>query len=149
MTAEIVSPRSTSLRISGPYWSAYLANNGSWKAAASDSRTVWPAAWIPSNDRGSFTSVSVAPARVKASAVAWTWAATSREARRRSSGASARRGGLPGSTATRWRASTENTSPASATPRVKTPTWSSDPASGITPVVDTRPCVGLKPTTPQ
>src|SRR5213076_476575 len=22
-----------------PYWSAYLANNGSWKAAASDSRT--------------------------------------------------------------------------------------------------------------
>src|SRR5439155_129224 len=108
VTAEIVSPVSTSRRISGPYWSACLANRGSWEAAASDSRTVWPTAWIPSNDPGSFTSVILAPARAKASAVAWTWAATSREARRRSSGASAKRGGPPGSAATLLCVSTAN-----------------------------------------
>ena len=40
-------------------------------------------------------------------------------------------------------------SAASRTRRVIGPTWSSDPASGTTPRVLTRPNVGLRPTMPQ
>src|SRR5206468_641472 len=71
------------------------------------------------------------------------------DARSRSSGASAIRGALTGCGSRARPASTDMARAASPTDRVSTPTWSSDHASGMTPATGTRPCVPLKPTTPQ
>src|SRR5262249_59273978 len=85
----------------------------------------------------------------KASATDSTCATTSGVARASSSGASARRGALTVDGSRSRPARTDIASAASATERVRTPTWSSDHASGITPATGTRPSVPLNPTTPQ
>src|SRR5581483_9945194 len=49
----------------------------------------------------------------------------------------------------RWASTTPITWPSSAARRARTPTASNDEASGSTPRVLTRPCVGRKPNSPQ
>ena len=143
---------------------AWRAKSSRWNAAASTRSTRCPRSWSPAKEGGSVTSTTSAPARASAArrglhvGRGLRRRARDEGPRRRSAAGPDRAGrraksstgiGLDSGSLASWPAMTPSASAASSTERARRPDVIEDHASGTTPVGGMRPCVALKPTTPQ